>query len=166
MGSLPQAMQAYHRQLQEGVIQQAYRGLMDYMQSLKAHFKNKFPTYIVSGSLYFGYMDMTYFAFTPPALKERGLKIAIVFVHETFTFEVWLSGYNRAAQAKFWSLFKDSAWDKYGLQPSPRNPDAILAHTLVNAPDFTDLDALTDQIERGTLAFIANVDAFLAAAKV
>jgi len=40
--------------------------------------------------------------------------------------------------------------------------DAILDHVLIDKPDFRDLDALTKQIERGTLKFIKDVEAFLA----
>ena len=112
MGSLSDAMSEYRAQMQKGVIQQAYRGLMDYMSALKTELKAKHPDYQVSGSLYFGYMDMTYFAFTPPALKEKGLKIAIVFVHETFAFEAWLSAANRGLLAQFAEQFKDADWKK------------------------------------------------------
>jgi len=35
-------------------------------------------------------MDMTYFAFTPSELKEKKLKIAIVYLHEQNRFDAWL----------------------------------------------------------------------------
>ncbi len=77
MGSFPENMNEYRKQLQKGAIQQAYKGLMDYFMDLKAYFKNKYPDYYVSGSIYFGYMDMTYFSFFPESLKQRNLKIAV-----------------------------------------------------------------------------------------
>jgi hypothetical protein len=157
-------MQAYHQQLQQGEIQQAYRGLMDFMSALKTQLKAKYPDYQVSGSLYFGYMDMTYFSFTPPALKEKGLKIAVVFVHETFAFEAWLSAANRGLLAQFAEQFKDAGWEKYRRVTPAQNPDAILEHTLAADPDFSDLPALSAQIERETLAFCADMQAFLAGA--
>jgi hypothetical protein len=40
--------------------------------------------------------------------------------------------------------------------------DAILMHGLVDDPDFSDLDAVTQQIESGVLTFIHDVEAFLA----
>ena len=164
MGSLSDAMSEYRVQMQKGVIQQAYRGLMDYMSALKTELKAKHPDYQVSGSLYFGYMDMTYFAFTPPALKEMGLKIAIVFVHETFAFEAWLSAANRGLLAQFAEQFKDAGWKKYRRVDAAQNPDAILEHTLAADPDFSDLPALSALIERETLAFCADMQAFLAGA--
>ncbi|HWQ45656.1 MAG TPA: hypothetical protein VN376_02250 [Longilinea sp.] len=161
MTSLPIAMQEYHTQLKKGLIQQAYKGLMDYMLELRTHFKNKYADNFVSGTLYFGYMDMTYFAFIPDSLKERGLKAAVVFLHEAFRFEVWLSGYNKQVQQKYWQFFKEQNWQKYTLLPSLEGEDAILTHVLAEEPDFSDLPALTNRIERGTVDFAAEVEKYL-----
>ena len=65
MESLQNDMIEFRKQLQKGTITNAYRGLIEYIMSLKAYLKNKYPDYFVSGSIYQGYMDMTYFAFTP-----------------------------------------------------------------------------------------------------
>jgi hypothetical protein len=161
MGSFPENMNEYRKQLQKGAIQQAYKGLMDYFMDLKAYFKSKYPDYYVSGSIYFGYMDMTYFSFFPESLKQRNLKIAVVFVHETFRFEVWLAGVNKTVQTEYWQLIKNSNWNKYHLAPTTKGYDSIIDHVLVENPDFTDLDALTKQIEQKTLAFIKDVEEFL-----
>ena len=56
------------------------------MLSLKNHFTNQHPDFSVPGSLYYGYMDLTYFSVVPGSLKDRELKIAIVFLHEPFRF--------------------------------------------------------------------------------
>ena len=37
---------------------------------LRTQLKNKYPDYFVSGSIYYGYMDMTYFSFFPESLKH------------------------------------------------------------------------------------------------
>jgi hypothetical protein len=63
-------MYEYKKQLEKGAIKEAYRGLMDYFNALRLFFKNKYPDYFVSGSVYYGYMDMTYFSFTPGSLKH------------------------------------------------------------------------------------------------
>jgi hypothetical protein len=150
-------MHEYRKQIEKGLIQQAYRGLMEYFSDLRTHFQKRYPETEVSGSVYFGYMDMTYFAIIPAQLKQRKLKIAIVFLHEAFRFEVWLSGYNRQVQAKYWRLIRESGWSKYRLVADPLKADAILEHVLVENPDFSDPGALTDQIEKGTRGFIDNI---------
>ena len=154
-------MNEYKNQLKKGDIKEAYKGLMEYFRDLRSHFKNKYPDYFVSSSIYYGYMDMTYFSLFPESLKRRKLKIAIVFIHDTFKFEVWLSGSNRNVQTKYWKLLKESDWHKYHLASNPRAVDYVLDHILINNPDFSDLDSITRQIERGTLEFIRDVEGFL-----
>ena len=154
-------MNEYKKQLQKGAIQKACQGLMAYIMRLRSYFENKYPDYSISGNLYLGYMDMTYFSFFPESLKHRGLKVGIVFVHDRFRFEVWLFGYNKGVQAKYWKLFKESGWNKYHIPSTTKGIDSILEGILVENPDFGDLDALTRQIERGTLKFIEDVENFL-----
>jgi hypothetical protein len=122
MASFNESMQDYKQQLKRGLIQQAYRGLMDYMQGLKTFFRNRYPQAFVSGNLYQGVMDMTYFSFVPAALKSRDLKIAIVFVYEAFRFEAWLSGCNRPVQARYWEIIRESTWINTRWCPIPSKP--------------------------------------------
>jgi hypothetical protein len=128
---------------------------------LRNHFNNNYPDYFVSGSIYHGYMDMTYFSIFPKSFKQRGLKIAIVFLHDAFRFEVWLAGYNKKVQSIYWKLLKDSAWKKYKIVSTIKGVDSIVEHVLVDNPDFKDLNSLTNQIERATLEFIEDVEFFL-----
>jgi hypothetical protein len=151
----------YREQLQQGAVQAAYRGIMQHIMDLRTHFKNHYPDYTASGALYYGYMDMTYFPLFPPSLKERQLKIAIVFLHEAFRFEVWLAGVNKQVQSKYWKWFRDSEWNRYRLVSDVHCADSILEHVLVEAPDFKDLDILTQQIVSGTLTFISDVQGYL-----
>jgi hypothetical protein len=154
-------MKEYKKQLEQGAIQKAYKGLMEYIMDLRTHFLNKYPDYFVSG-IYHGYMDMTYFSFIPESLKARKLKIAIVFIHETCRFEAWLAGYNKQVQTKYWKLIKESDWKKYHLVSTTKGADSIIEYILVDNPDFSDLEALTKQIEAATLVFIKDVESFLA----
>ncbi len=136
-------MNEYKKQIQKGTVQKAYQGLMNYIMELRTHFESKYPDYSVSGSIYQGYMDMTYFSFFPESLKHRGLKAGIVFVYSTFRFEVWLFGYNKSIQMKYWQLFKESNWNKYHIPSTTKGVDSILEYVLAENPDFNNLDALT-----------------------
>jgi hypothetical protein len=164
MSSLQADMIEFRKQLERGAIQKAYQGFMQYMLGLKNHFSQNYPDYFVSGSIYPGYMDMTYFSLVPGFLKDRDLKIAIVFVYETFTFEVWLSGRNQKVLAKYWKIFTDMGWNQYKIAPQGKWADSVLEHVLVDDPDFSDLAALTRKIERGTVKFIEDVESFLSKA--
>jgi hypothetical protein len=134
---------------------------MEYILGLRTHFKNKYPDYFVSGSIYFGYMDMTYFSFYPKPLGRKKLKIAIVLIHKPMRFEVWLAGCNKQIQTKYWKMFKESNWNKYHIISTTKGADSILENILVESPDFRDLDKLTKQIEQGTMKFIEDVESFL-----
>ena len=77
------------------------------------------------------------------------MKIAIVFLHEVFRFEVWLAGYTKKVQTKYWKLFSESNWNKYRIPSTTKGVDSIIEFILVDNPDFSNLDILTNQIERG-----------------
>ena len=160
MESMQEYVNEYRKQLDKGLIQKAYRGLLEYIMDLRTHFNRKYPDW-TPGNIYQGYMDMTYFPIFPAELSSRKLKIAIVFVHETTRFEVWLAGYNKQIQTEYWKSFKEGDWDKYRIPATLKGIDSIMEYTLVDNPDFRDLDALTGQIEKGTLSFINDIERFL-----
>ncbi len=151
----------FKEQLKKGAIQKAYQGLMATMSDLRNHIAERHPELVVPGALYNGYLDMTYFSILSPSLKERDLKIAIVFVYDIFRFEIWLSGKNKQVLAKYWELFRRNGWDKHDLIEPGKGIDYIVQHVLVADPNFADLDALTQQVEQGALQFIEDIEAFL-----
>ncbi len=163
MDSLRANMDEYKRQLKKGAIQKAYRVLQEYILELRTRFESDFPEYSVSGGIYHGYMDMTYFALFPEELKKRKLKIAIVFVYDSFRFEIWLSASNKRIQSEYWKLFNESTWDKYRIVPTPEGYDSIVEHVLVDNPDFNDRKGLTKRIEISTKQFIKDIELFLSA---
>jgi hypothetical protein len=163
MESLRDNVIEYKKQIEKGIIQKAYRGIMDYVMQLRTHILNKYPEYSV-GNIYYGYMDMTYFPLFPKSLKSRKLKIAIVFLHDTCRFEVWLSGNNRQIQQKYSELIRNNNWNKYRMDPN--NLDSILENTLEANPDFSGPDTLTKKIEISTLSFIKDIEVFLSKHKM
>jgi hypothetical protein len=160
MERLQEYVDEYKKQMEKGTIQRAYRGIMQYIMDLRTHFSKKFPDF-APGNIYYGYMDMTYFPIFPILLKEKKLKIAIVLIHETVRFEVWLAGANKQVQEKYWNVFKEGDWTKYRIPATIKGVDSIIEYTLVNNPDFDDLASLTRQIEEETLVFIGNIEGFL-----
>ena len=161
MNTFNHAMLAYKKQLQEGQIITAYQGLMAYFNTLRLHFQKSYPHFQVPTNIYYGYMDMTYFAIIPDLLQERGLKIALVFPHQDFRFEAWLAARNKKLQAKVWGAIQASGWTAYPLVPQGKGVDGILFHILAADPDFSDLPTLTSQIESGVLSFIQDLENFL-----
>ncbi|XUX00018.1 MAG: hypothetical protein TUN42_08990 [Dehalogenimonas sp.] len=163
MSNFSNCVAEYRKQLEDGCIREAYLGLMEFMNDLKAQFNGNYPQLGVSSGLYPGYLDMTYFALVPLSLKTRQLKIAVVFIHSTASFEVWLAAANRQVQAKYWELLKEKDWGEYRVATPGKGVDAILVYNVAPDPDFDDLASLTKQIEEGTLKFVSRIEEVLRA---
>ncbi len=160
MESLQEYVEEYRKQLQKGIIQKAYQGLMDYVKDLRMHFSQKYPDF-APGNVYQGYMGMTYFPIFPRELKNRKLKLAIVLIHEKIRFEIWLAAQNKQIQSEYRKLFQEENWTKYRIPAAVKGVDSIVEYTLADNPDFSDLNALTKQIEKGTFAFMGDIEKFL-----
>jgi hypothetical protein len=161
MGSLNASMREYRAQLQKGMIQKAYKGLMETLTCLKSNLEKAHPEFGPASALYFGYMDMSYFSLFPKKLKERGLKIAVVYLHVEGRFEVWLSGANRKVGAEYWQLVHDAGWEKYRLVPSPKGSDSIIECIISAGPDFDHPDELSRQVDTSVVQFIQEIERFL-----
>jgi hypothetical protein len=147
-------------QLSKVSEQRAYSAIVGYMSRLRTHFAGTQGERAVSG-LYQGYFDMTYFALFPPALKSRGLKLAIVFDYEKFDFEVWLAARNRNVQRQYWELLKDNGWSEYRLVEPAVGIDAIVEHSVTDVFDLAESAALTSRIDAAAMAFLVDVERFL-----
>lgn len=161
MESLNDQMNEYRAQLQKGMIQKAYKGLMETLTRLKSDLEKTHPEYGPASALYFGYMDMSYFSLFPKKLKERRLKIAVVYLHVEGRFEAWLSGANRKVGAEYWQLIHDAGWEKYRLVPSPKGSDSIIECIISADPDFDHPEALYRQVDAAVAQFIQEIEAFV-----
>lgn len=153
MDSLNSDIREYTLLLKKGGIRRAYTGIMAFMSALKTYLEKNYPDY-ATGALYFGYMDMTYFAFTPSDLKDKKLKIAVVYLHEGNRFEAWLGGINRKVQAEYIRLLSNKNTGKYRLSKALPGVDSIIESILIENPDFDHAEELKKQIEAKTAEFI------------
>lgn len=156
MADLQSAIQEYTSFLQKGEIQVAYKGIMETMTMLRSNFKSLYPEFPTS-SLYFGYMDMTYFAITPPELKREKLKIAIVYLHPSMRFEAWLCGTNKSIQRIFHDRFQSMDIKGYQLSPILPDVDSILETILLQDPDFNDLPSMKEMLQKRLDGFIKDL---------
>ena len=160
MNTLDKDIQVLRKHLSDGSVQRAYRGIITYMSRLRKVFAAHKGERSISG-LYQGYFDMTYFALFSDALKERGLKLAVVFNYETFGFEVWLTARNRKIQRQYWELLSNTGYRKHKLVEPAVGIDAIA--TTVLAVDYTmeAEDSLTKQIVEGVTVFGRDIESLL-----
>lgn len=133
----------YKVQLEKGDIQIAYEHLLKYVMSLKAYFQNTQSDSFSFGNVSPGYMDFTYFPFFNDFLREKKLRFGIVLNHQQMRFELWLMGQNAETQSRYWELLKATKWNK-NRTTMPRY--SVLEATLVENPNFNDLDSLSATI--------------------
>ncbi len=160
MDKLNSQVKEYTLQVGKGDIRKAYKGILTFMSGLSAHLKQRHPDCAVS-TLYPGYMDMSYFAFTPPELKDKKLKVALVYLHEEGRFEAWLSGSNRKVQAEYFALLRRRDIGRHQLSKPAAGVDAIIATILLEQPDFDHPRELREQIENGLMLFIRDITLML-----
>ncbi|HUV16480.1 MAG TPA: hypothetical protein VMW28_07980 [Pelolinea sp.] len=58
-------------------------------------------------------------------------------------------------------MLKESGWNKYTIVSTIKGVDSIMEHVLVDHQDFSDLEALTREIEQETQIFIKDIKGFL-----
>lgn len=160
MPTLDTDLQELKERLQDGSIQRAYTGIVAYLSRLRSEFAGRRGERAVSG-LYQGYFDMTYFALFPSALKERDLKIAVVFNYATFAFEAWLAARNRKLQRAYWELLRQAGYTQHPLVEPAVGSDAIVAAVLATDYSLDDEDRLTARLVEGVEAFERAIIAFL-----
>ena len=144
---------AYKESLKNGDIQVAYAELVKYVQKLKTTFsKDLGDTYSV-GNVFQGYMDYTYFYLSNDFLKDKKLKLGLVFNHNHVRFEAWLLGQTKDIQEKYWELLKNTKW----INGSEMPQYSIFEVILVDNPDFDDLDTLTENIKNKLISVAKDI---------
>lgn len=160
MPTLGQDVQSYRRALEDGSVPRAYKGILSFVSQLQARMLERFPD-CSAGAFYPGYLDMTYFALTPPELRECKLKLAVVYLHAENCFELWLAASNRALQAEaVEQLFKLPLGSYEVTRPAP-GVDAIIASVAVAGPDFDRPDELTQAIADAFSIFSRDMTALV-----
>lgn len=156
MKTLNELIKEYTDHLQQGEMQIAYKGILEFLGKLRAEFIKMHPHYDVSG-IYQGYMDMSYFSLNTKSFKDKGLKIAIVYLHEKGDFEVWLSARNRAIAKNFRSILNSNIPDDITVFHDMNNPDAIIECILTSKPNFEDQSTLIHTINQGVEKFLTSI---------
>jgi hypothetical protein len=160
--SLQEDVAELRSRLAEGRVQRAYSALLAFMLRLRNHFTTLHGERAVS-ALYQGSMDMSFFAIHPPALKEHGLKVAVVFDYDAFRFAVWLVARNRTIQRRYRERFRDPAFGAGRTVPPGTPGDAIIECDVAAELDLGDEAGMTAAVGRGGGARGAAVESRLAA---
>lgn len=150
----------YKELLQTTRLIACYQEFIRLFRWVRIELEKRMPEYKFQGSITENGMDFSYFQFTSPRLKENGLKVAVVFVHRDFQFQVWVSGFNRRHQAHYYNAWKEHLLP-FELTSSPTQTDYILRAPLREPANLSDGAALLDQIQNLAENLLQFVEASL-----
>lgn len=146
-------LNTYRTLLQTTELQKSYQEFVALFRFLRIRLAELMPEYKFQGNIVENAMDYSYFQFTDEELKAAGLKIAVVFVHADFRFEVWLSGVNRKVQRKYYEQLKDCEL-AYELTDNPERKDYILRCPIDDGFDISDGEAAAEEIRKAAVEMI------------
>lgn len=136
----------YKELLQTTNLRESYQEFIKLFRYIRVALEKSMPEYKFQGNIVENGMDYSYFLFTNKNLKEKGLKMAVVFSHSNFQFEVWLSGYNRNYQSRYYDLLKGKNIP-FELTDNPTRKDYILRVKLEESVDLSDESLLIKEIK-------------------
>ena len=121
----PTLLETYRTLLQTTDLQKAYQEFIRLFRFLRNELERQLPDFRFQSSITENAMDYTYFSFTNPSLKEKGLKLVVAFDHKNFRIEAWLSGFNRTAQCR-WAEHLRACPPPMELTPNPNHTDFVV----------------------------------------
>lgn len=152
MSQFKEKIDRYTREVAVGDLPQVYRKILDSLSEIRRMIQKNHSDLVV-GSLYPGYMDISFFALVSPELKARQLKLVLVYVHATGAFEGWLAGINRGVQKQYYSLLEGRDLGAWTLSSFGPGIDHLIKITLVEDPDFEALLLLVEKIDESLRLF-------------
>lgn len=136
----------YRNLLRKTNIIECYQEFIRLFRYLRIELEKSMPECSFQANIAENEMEYSYFLFTNEKLKEKGLKLAVVFIHRDFKLEVWLSGFNRKIQAKYYDLLKNRNTG-FELADDPARRDYLLRVGLNESADSTEASLLLDRIK-------------------
>ncbi len=151
-----QQVKKYHQLINDENLEQAYCIIMSTMSQLKVTWDTRYPE-MPSGSLYQGFLDMTFISVKPAGLSDLDLKVSIVYLHQRNSFEGWLVARNRKIQSDIHQKLQSQPLGKYNLTVLAPGVDAIIDTVLIQHPDFDDPASLIEEVIKNSLNFISDM---------
>lgn len=133
---------AYKKAFASGEIQKTYQSLVGVVQGLRTECHKVYKGKYSVANVLHGYIDFTYFYLQNDYLKERRLKLAIVFNHQEVRFELWLLGQTKDVQINFWEKLKGEKWVNEDSMPEW----SIFEIVMIASPDFDNTEQLSESI--------------------
>lgn len=148
---ISKSIDIYKETLEKGIIQFAYRSLINYIAELKIVFSKDFKV----GNISLGYLDYSYFPFSNEFFRKYKLRFGIVLNHNKMQFELWLMGQNATVQKEYWEILKNTIWNE-GLKEMPKY--SVLEVSLVDNLDFNNKEEMTKTIFNKSILIVKKIE--------
>lgn len=140
-----QLLKMYKNLIQTTQIQECYQYIMKLIHDIYTILKNDLNTFQFSNKVIENNMNFSYFQLTNPQLKKQGLKIQIIFIHQSCQFEVWLSGYNRHIQQQYYQKLNSKC--PFQLCENPQKNDYIVKIPIIKDITIDDTQDVINEIK-------------------
>ena len=142
----PQKLEVYKKLIETTELQDGYQEFIKLFRYLRTELEKELEDFSFSSSIVENRMDFAYFQLLSNELKEKGLKVQIVFVHKEYRFEVWISGYNRKIQCNYYNYLKEQNI-KYIVNTNPNRVDYIIKSPLPKDIDISNGVELIEKLK-------------------
>lgn len=149
-------LETYRNLLATTELQLGYQEFIKLFRFLRIELEKELPDFSFSSNIVENNMDFAYFQLTDTDLREKGVKIQVVFVHKSFRFEVWASGYNRKTQCFYYNKLKNQPL-KYYLNDNPERIDYIFKAEIEKDIELHSGDIVISKIKPVVLEMITFV---------
>ena len=146
----------YKKLIQTTNLQKGYQELVKFFRALRIYLSENMSEYRFTGSIVENNMDYSYFQFTDDILQSKGLKFVVAFTHNTFEYEIWLSGMNRKIQIDYHSKLCKVKHTNM-MSPNPSRFDYILKEKLFSEVNYDDCERLFDASKNNIQAFTKKI---------
>lgn len=140
-----QLLKMYKNLIQTTQIQECYQYIMKLIHDIYTILKNDLNTFQFSNKVIENNMNFSYFQLTNPQLKKQGLKIQIIFIHQSCQFEVWLSGYNGHIQQQYYQKLNSKC--PFQLCENPQKNDYIVKIPIIKDITIDDTQDVINEIK-------------------
>lgn len=140
-----QLLKMYKNLIQTTQIQECYQYIMKLIHDIYTILKNDLNIFQFSNKVIENNMNFSYFQLTNPQLKKQGLKIQIIFIHQSCQFEVWLSGYNRHIQQQYYQKLNSKC--PFQLCENPQKNDYIVKIPIIKNITIDDTQDVINEIK-------------------
>ena len=147
--------------ISQGEFPRAYRGIISALTAFKSSWEAVHSSDRV-GTLYQGYLDMSFVAVLPDALAAERLKISLVFLHPTGQFSLWLTAGNRVIQKSVSDALRAFPLGGYSLCALEPGVDAIISRDLPKPYPFDEPEQLNAFLMQAAESFRADMVSLIA----